>query len=96
MMFIYGVGSQELQYAWSVPTLHYPIICESYFLLYLMTQYLSPMLVLGFTTERYIAVCHPFHKERLCRTGRARRVVVAMAVCCTLLAAIQVRLYRYT
>jgi len=55
-----------------------------------MTQYLSPMLVLGFTTERYIAVCHPWRKERLCRTGRARRVVVAMAICCTLLAAIQV------
>ena len=55
-----------------------------------MMQYLSPMLVLGFTAERYIAVCHPFHKERLCRTSRARRVVVALAVCCALLAAIQV------
>ena len=81
---------QELQYAWSVPTLHYPVVCESYFPLYLMMQYLSPMLVLGFTAERYIAVCHPFRKERLCTTGRARRTVVALAVCCALLAAVQV------
>jgi len=61
-------------------------------MIYLLTQYLSPTLVLGFTVERYIAVCHPFRKERLCQPGRARRVVLGLAILCGLLAVIQVGL----
>lgn len=85
----------ELQYAWFLPTLSYPVICEAYFLLYIALQYLSPTLVLGFTVERYIAVCHPFQKESLCRTGRAVRVVVAMTIACFLLSAIQSYFWTY-
>ena len=38
-----------------------------------------PMLVLGFTTERYIAVCHPFVKEKYCTVTRAKIVICCMA-----------------
>ena len=37
-----------------------------------------PMLVLGFTTERYIAVCHPFVKEKYCTVRRAVIVIFCM------------------
>jgi hypothetical protein len=57
---------QELSYAWDVKTIDYPVVCETYFVLYLWAQYLSPLLVFGFTTERWIAVCKPFLKERYC------------------------------
>jgi len=51
---------QELQYAWQQRTVDYPIICETYAFIYIVTQYLAPMLVLGFTVERFIAVCYPY------------------------------------
>lgn len=86
---------QELQYAWSVPVLQLPVLCEIYFLFYLFSQYLSPTLVLGFTAERYIAVCHPFRKKSLCRTGRAVKVVVATVITCFLFSSVQAYFWTY-
>jgi hypothetical protein len=69
---------QELRYAWDVKTLDFPVLCETYFVLYLWAQYLSPLLVLGFTTERWIAVCKPFLKERFCTEHRALCTTAAL------------------
>ena len=46
--------------------------------LLLTAQYLSPLLVLGFTVERWLSVCFPFRRESLCTTGRAGAVVGCM------------------
>ena len=54
-------------------------------------QYSSPTLVLGFTVERYIAVCHPFRKQRYCTATVAARVSVAMVTFCLAIASAQVR-----
>ena len=51
---------QELKYAWSMRTVDYPVICETYALVFIVTQYLAPTLVLGFTVERFIAICYPY------------------------------------
>jgi len=51
---------QELKYAWARRTVDYPAVCECYAFIYLVTQYLAPTLVLGFTVERFIAVCYPY------------------------------------
>jgi len=51
---------QELKYAWKLRTVDYPVVCELYAFIYLVTQYLAPMLVLGFTVERFIAICYPY------------------------------------
>lgn len=51
---------QELKYAWSKRTVDYPVVCELFAFVYLTTQYLAPTLVLGFTIERFIAVCYPY------------------------------------
>jgi len=50
----------DLYTAWGVNTIDYPVICETFALIYLVTQYLAPILVLGFTVERFIAVCYPY------------------------------------
>lgn len=85
----------ELQYAWFVPTLRFPVVCEAYFLFYAATQYLSPALVLGFTVDRYIAVCHPFRKESLCRSTRAAKTVASTVAACFSLAAVQAYFWTY-
>jgi len=51
---------QELKYAWQQRTVDYPVVCELYACVFLVTQYLAPILVLGFTVERFIAVCYPY------------------------------------
>lgn len=61
----------ELQIKWNVTLLQLPGLCELFPVVFLCCQHLSPLLVLGFTTERYISVCHPFQRERLCTTRRA-------------------------
>ena len=86
---------QELKYAWNVKSLDFPVWCEGYFMLNLVAQYLSPLLVLGFTVERWIAVCHPFKKEQYCTTERALRVVVLLIGLSFALCAIQAYFWQY-
>ena len=54
-----------------------------------------PMLVLGFTTERYIAVCHPFVKEKYCTVTRAKVVIGCMAGCSIALGLVQIYIWSY-
>ena len=86
---------QELRYAWGVPALSRPGLCETYFLMSLAAQYLSPLLVLGFTVERYIAVCHPFKKGKFCTIRRATRVCVALVALSMSLSGIQAYFWTY-
>jgi hypothetical protein len=81
---------QELKYAWSIQATGYPVLCELYSVVYMATQYISPTLVLGFTVERYIAVCHPFVKERYCTVTGAMRVNASLVAGCMALASAQV------
>ena len=95
LFFLAFHAVQELKYAWEVNTLDYPVICEGYFMLYLVAQYLSPLLVLSFTVERWIAICHPFKKEEFCTTKRAIKVVVALIIGSLLLCVIQGYFWTY-
>ena len=79
----------ELHMEWGVAPLDFPGICEIFPVLFYTTQYLSPMLVLGFTVERYISICHPFKRERYCSTRRAIMVIVGLIVLCLGLSLIQ-------
>jgi len=81
---------QELNYAWSCQSTGYPVFCEVHAVVYMAGQYTSPTLVLGFTVERYIAICHPFRKERYCTPSVAARVSAAMVIFCLVIASAQV------
>lgn len=95
LVFLLLHSLQELKYAWWVNSLEVPIVCEGYFLLVLVAQYLSPALVLGFTVERFIAVCRPFSKEMYCTSSRALKVVACLVFVCTSLCAIQAYFWTY-
>lgn len=87
---------QELKYAWNIKSLDFHVICEGYFVFNLAAQYLSPMLVLGFTVERWIAVCLPFKKGQFCTPERAVRVVAGLITLSFSLCAIQAYFWQYT
>lgn len=95
LVFLLLHSLQELRYAWLINSLGVPIVCEGYFLLVLVAQYLSPALVLGFTVERFIAVCRPFSKEMYCTSSRALKVVACLVIVCTSLCSIQSYFWTY-
>lgn len=86
----------ELNTMWTVNTLHYPVICESFTIIFLTFQYLAPLLVLAFTIERYISICHPFKREQFCTTKRARIVSTCLALGCLAICAIQGYFWTFT
>ena len=84
----------ELHDMWQVNTLDYPVICESFTTIFLAFQYLAPLLVLGFTVERYISICHPFKREQYCTTTRAKIVTCCLAMFSLALCGIQGYFYH--
>ncbi|CAH8575806.1 unnamed protein product [Schistosoma rodhaini] len=57
-----------------------PGICQIFQCLFIFTQYYSIVLVFGFTLERYLAVCFPFKRHKLCTTQRAVLAVVILSL----------------
>ena len=85
----------ELHLAWDIPTYNKPTICEIFNFLYITPQYLSPLLIFGFTVERYIAVCHPFRKEMYCTVRRAIIVVAVLTALSLCLGSLQAYIWTY-
>ena len=67
-----------LHTTWGVDTYTAPIGCELFHLLFYTTQYFVAFLVFCFTFERYVAVCHPFIKEKLCTVRRAVIITISL------------------
>ena len=85
----------ELHLAWDIPTYNKPTVCEIFNFLYITPQYLSPLLIFGFTVERYIAVCHPFRKEMYCTVRRAVIVVGILTGVSLCLGSLQAYIWTY-
>ncbi|KAK6179602.1 hypothetical protein SNE40_011921 [Patella caerulea] len=68
----------ELENPWLVGTLDLPIWCEVWNMLYMSVQYLCVLLVLAFTTERFLSVCHPFKSERFSGKARSLKVIILL------------------
>ncbi|ESO09663.1 hypothetical protein HELRODRAFT_195049 [Helobdella robusta] len=86
---------QELKYAWFVNAVDYNGLCQIYYVLSMVTQYLSPMLVLCFTIERYLAICYPFIKEKHCTGSLAVKVVAADVLLSTSCSSLQGYFWKY-
>ena len=78
LLFLFLHVLYALETTFNVRVLAYPFLCQIYPMIYLSTQYISPALVLAFTTERYISICHPFKRETYCTTRRAKTVVACI------------------
>ncbi len=85
----------ELQNTWNIRLYKMPGLCEAYPILFLASQYLSPLLVAGFTVERYISICHPFQREKFCTTSRAVKVIIGLGIFSVLLHAVQGYFWTY-
>lgn len=58
-----------------------PILCQWFVISYLSVQYMSPVLVLAFTVERYLSVCHPFRMVNFNQSNS--RVTILVIFCLT-------------
>ena len=94
-IFIFLHFFLELHLAWDIPTYNKPTVCEIFNFLYITPQYLSPLLIFGFTVERYIAVCHPFKKEKYCTVRRAIIVVGILTGVSFCLGSVQAYIWTY-
>ncbi|KAL8572199.1 hypothetical protein ACOMHN_049375 [Nucella lapillus] len=79
----------ELHMVWGMQPLNMPVFCQVFPILFLAAQYMGPLLVLGFTTERYIAICHPFTREKYCTVRRAKMVIGILVTSAVGLSAVQ-------
>ncbi|XP_005096440.1 FMRFamide receptor [Aplysia californica] len=82
LVFLFLQVLFELETAWLMRVISYPVMCQVFPTVYLATQCLSPYLVLAFTTERYISICHPFKRESYCTVRRAKIVIACLIVFC--------------
>lgn len=85
----------ELQTMWYVKVIDYPVMCEGFTIIFLTFQCLAPLLVLAFTVERYISVCHPFKGVKYCTQRRAKIVSLALALGSLAICAIQGYFWTY-
>ncbi|XP_062574624.1 probable G-protein coupled receptor 139 [Saccostrea cucullata] len=85
----------ELNEKWEIKCLDLPFICEFYPIIFLTSQYLSPILVLSFTVERYISICHPFKRETWCTTRNAKLVIAGTTLGCLCINSIQGYFWSY-
>lgn len=83
----------ELQNTWRVDVLYHPGICQAFPVIYMAIQYLCPLLVLAFTVERYISICHPFKSEVFCTMSRAVKVTIGLSIITLTLHSVQGKNY---
>ena len=89
LIFLFLVQIFEVNEVWrTARPLSLPVICQLFPVVYLTLQALSPCLVLAFTTERYISICHPFRREEFCTIRRAKMVMASLTFACFSLTAV--------
>ncbi|KAM7537363.1 hypothetical protein Aperf_G00000079445 [Anoplocephala perfoliata] len=69
---------RDLTQTWDVPFHPTAGSCEVLNTLTLTFQYASPLFVLAFTVERWMAICQPFMVSRICSVKRALRICICI------------------
>ncbi|CAH1783296.1 unnamed protein product [Owenia fusiformis] len=64
----------------NVQIIHKPAICQITLFVSSVCGFLSVWYVVGFTVERYIAVCYPMKRNFMCTTKRAKIVVISLGI----------------
>ena len=95
LMFLFLHVSVDLRYAWGIPTLDVPVWCPLFFVLFMFSQYMSPLLVFGFTMERFISITKPFNSERFSRYRRARLEIFLICAFAIAMSAPQAHGWKY-
>ena len=95
LIFIFLHFWMELLQAYGISTFNQPVLCEVYNVLILCPQYLAPLLILGFTFERFIAICFPFLKENVCSVRKAFLAVNVLMAISILISLMQAYFWTY-
>lgn len=85
----------ELYKVWNVNIFNFSGICELLPSVFMATQYLSPLLVLGFTVERFIGVWFPMRRDTFCTQRRAIAVITGLVVFSIAMASMQAYIYQF-
>ena len=85
----------ELYKLWNVQLFDVPVLCELFPVVFMAPQYVSPLLVLAFTVERFIAICIPSKRQSYCTSFRAKIVCSLLTIFSFALASMQAYIYRY-
>ena len=83
-----------LKYFWGLPSIGRPVLCQLWNVLFLIPQYASQLLVLGFTMERFISIFKPFQGERFSKRQRAPKIVVCISALVIILATPQAYFWK--
>lgn len=75
LVFLVLHAISALKFMWGMEVYQYPVVCELFNVFHIMPQYLNQLLILGFTVDRYIAVCFPLQRRVFCRPSRAVKVL---------------------
>ena len=65
--------------------LRFSIACETIMFVTYVTAFLSVWFVVGFTAERFVAICFPLHSHLLCSVFREKVIVIIMGITACLL-----------
>lgn len=71
-------------------------LCEIFNVLYISSETLSGMLVLGLTVDRFIIVCHPMKRHRFCTIGRTLRILLCLTLFSLTLGIIEGAFWTYS
>ena len=85
----------ELYKIWNIQLFDAPVLCELFPVIFMAPQYVSPLLVLAFTVERFIAICIPSKRQSYCTSFRAKIVCASLAIFSFALASMQAYIYKY-
>lgn len=85
----------EFYKVWNIQMFDAPVLCELFPVIFMATQYVSPLLVLAFTVERFIAICLPTKRQTYCTPLRAKIVGACLTVLSFSLASMQAYFYQY-
>ncbi|XP_018646117.1 rhodopsin-like orphan GPCR, putative [Schistosoma mansoni] len=76
--------NRDLSRVWQIREYLLPGSCEIQNILSPAVQYASPLFVLSFTIERWLAICKPFYIDRICSSKRAIYICI-LIICSTIL-----------
>ncbi|XP_060563613.1 proteinase-activated receptor 1-like isoform X1 [Ruditapes philippinarum] len=95
LIFIFLHVWMELLQAYGISTFNQPVLCEVFNVFFLCPQYLAPLLILGFTFERFIAIRFPFLKESVCSVKKACIAVNILIAVSLLISLMQAYFWTY-
>jgi len=78
VVFIVFYSLNALKFQFDVHLYNLPVVCQLFTASFFVPQYLTQLLVLAFTVDRYIVVCYPLRRATFCRPSRALKVRRAM------------------